>query len=132
MVRLEKISFDGGKKFDLQLSAALIAERKLGEIFATATIEKIELKTESWLWEQSGNICIEYACNGQPSGISATEADYWVHELRRDGETLVYLMFPIDRLRDLVTLARLQGRTRRGGDGQRQMMALIRLSDILG
>lgn len=130
-MRPQKIRFDGGKKFDLQLSAALIAERKLGEIFSAAKIEKIELKTESWLWEQSGNICIEYSCNNQPSGINATEADYWVHELRRDGDTLVYLMFPVERLRDLVALARLKGRTRRGGDGQRQMMALIPLADIL-
>jgi hypothetical protein len=27
----------------------------------------------------TGNICIELMCNGKPSGILATEADYWVH-----------------------------------------------------
>jgi hypothetical protein len=132
MSRLEKqIRFDGGSKFDLQLSAALIAERRLGDIFTTGQIEKIELKSESWLWEQSGNIAIEYARDGQPSGISVTEADYWVHELLRDGATVLYLMFPIDRLRDLVTRARLLGHWRKGGDGERTHMALIALADIL-
>jgi hypothetical protein len=43
---------------------------------------------------QTDNIAIEYRCDGKPSGISTTEADFWVHELLRDGQTLVYLMFP--------------------------------------
>ena len=51
----------------------------------------------------------------------------------RDGKTLAYIMFPIDRLRDLVTLARLKGEIRHnsGDDGQ-QTLALIPLADILG
>lgn len=130
MRRDDRITFDATKKFDLQLSQGLIAERKLAEIFTAKKIERIELKTESWLWERTGNICIEFSHNGQPSGISATDADYWVHELNRDG-TLCYLMFPVERLRDLVTRARLLGRCRRGGDGDRSLMALIPLSDIL-
>lgn len=132
MVRDEKIRFERGKKFDIQLSEALTAERKLGAIFEVGKIEKIELKTESWLWERSGNIAIEYASRGKLSGISTTEADYWVHELRRDGETLVYLMFPIERLRDLVAEARLAGRIRTAaGDDGEQHLALVRLNDIL-
>src|SRR5580692_11142434 len=95
----QKIKFNRGSKFDFQLSAALINERRLAEIFSAAKIEKIELKSETWLWERTGNICIEYRQNGRPSGIDATEADYWVHELRRNGATLCYLMFPTERLK---------------------------------
>jgi hypothetical protein len=121
-----------GSKFDLQLSAALICERKLGEIFETGSIEKIELKSETWQWEQTGNICIEYACNGKPSGIAITEAGYWVHELRRADDTLVYLMFPIDRLKKLCREAYARGDKRDGaGDGQKFSVILLKLRDIL-
>ena len=108
----EKIAYNSGIKFDLQLSNALVRERALGEIFEGAKLEKIELKSETWQWEQSGNICIEYANGGKPSGIAATDADLWVHELRRDGETLCWLMFPIERLKQLARQAYAAGRVR--------------------
>jgi hypothetical protein len=128
----QKIKFNRGSKFDFQLSAALINERRLAEIFSAAKIEKIELKSETWLWERTGNICIEYRQNGRPSGIDATEADYWVHELRRAERTLCYLMFPIERLRELARAAYADGHYReRGGDGGRFGNILIPLSEIL-
>src|SRR4029077_9138132 len=115
-----KVTFNHGNKFDIQLSGALINERTLAEIFTAAKIEKIELKSETWQWEQTGNICIEYRQNGQPSGIAVTEADYWVHELRRDDRTLCYLMFPIERLKELARDAYRTGNYHEGGgDGGR-------------
>jgi hypothetical protein len=127
-----KIAFSRSNKFDLQLSDALRNERRLAEIFAAAKIEKIELKSETWQWERTGNICIEYRQNGEPSGIAVTEADYWVHELRRDGATLCYLMFPIDRLKALARQAYAAGRFREaGGDGGRFCNVLIPLTWIL-
>jgi hypothetical protein len=128
----DKISFNGGNKFDLQLSSALINERRLAEIFTVAKIEKIELKSETWQWEQTGNICIEYRQNGAPSGIAVTEADYWVHELRRDDQTLCYLMFPIERLKELARKAYAEGHKHEGGgDGGRFCNILIPLSWVL-
>ncbi len=128
---MEKITFNRDAKFDIQLSRALVDERRLGEIFSTAKIEKIELKSESYLWEQTGNICIEFRCDGKPSGIATTEADYWVHELKRDGQTLAYLMFPIERLKQLARDKHREGSRRRGGDGRRFDVVLIPLRDIL-
>jgi len=126
------VTFSRSNKFDLQLSAALINERRLAAIFAAAKIEKIELKSETWQWEQTGNICIEYRQNGSPSGIAVCEADYWVHELRRDGETLCYLMFPLERLKVLARRAHAAGRYRvGGGDGGRFCNVLIPLREIL-
>jgi hypothetical protein len=127
-----KITFNRDRKFDLQLSDALIAEQRLGEIFAGAKIEKIELKTETWQWEQTGNICIEYRQNGQPSGIATTEADFWVHELRRDGQTLLYLMIPVLRLKEICRDAIRKGRARaNAGDGGRFDVILLPLRELL-
>ena len=129
MSERQKIQFNRDHKFDLQLDAALINERRLADTFSAAKIEEIELKTETWLWERTGNICVEYRQNGRASGIAATEADYWVHELRRDGKTLCYLMFPTERLKHLALVA---GRYHeRGGDGGRFSNILIPLSEIL-
>lgn len=128
----DKIVINRDRKFDLQLSQALINERRLAEIFEQGRIEKIELKSETWQWEQTGNICIEFRCDGRPSGISTTEADYWVHELRRDDETLLYLMFPVDRLKRLAREAYKRGRWRSGaGDDGRFDVVLLKLTDIL-
>jgi hypothetical protein len=125
----QKIKFNRDRKFDLQLSAALVNERRLAEIFTAAKIEKIELKSESWLWERTKNICVEYRQNGQPSGIAVSEADYWVHELRRDDKTLCYLMFPTERLKELAWFV---GRHHQGGgDSGRFDNILIPLSEIL-
>jgi hypothetical protein len=127
-----RVTFNRDDKFDIQLSDALINERRLAEIFAYRRIGSVELKSETWLWEQTGNICIEYQQNGRPSGIATTEADYWVHELRRDGRTLVYLMFPIDRLKELARDHYKLGHYHEGGgDGGQFCNVLIPLSEIL-
>jgi len=128
----EGVFHSQSEKFDFQLSEAIINERRLAEIFAAKRIEKIELKSESVQWEDTRNICIEYARDGKPSGISVTTADYWVHELKRDGQTLVYLMFPIERLKELCRDAAKRGWLRHNaGDGGRQSVILLRLWDIL-
>lgn len=121
-----------GSKFDLQFAQALIDERRLAQVFSGAKIERVELKSETWQWEQTGNICIEFRQNGKPSGIAVTTADFWVHELKRDGFTLLYLMIPVPRLKELAREAYRAGRWRRGvGDGGRMDVVLLRLSDLL-
>jgi hypothetical protein len=125
----EKISFNRDRKFDLQLSEALLRESVLAELLGNG---RIELKSETWQWEQTGNICIEYQCDGLPSGISTTQADVWVHELRRDGATLVYLMFPVNRLKELAREHFRRGHFRtNAGDGGRFSVILIPLREIL-
>jgi hypothetical protein len=133
----EKVAFNRDNKFDLQLSASLIRERALGHIFRHAIFDgthpvKVELKSETWQWEQTGNICIEFRQNGRPSGIAVTDAHVWVHELRRDSKTLCWLMFPIERILELARDAYRQGRKHEGGgDGGRFCNVLIPLREIL-
>lgn len=120
------------KKFDVQLSQALINERRLYEIFAEGVLEKLELKSETHQWEETGNICIEWRCRGELSGIAATEATGWVHELKRNGETLVYLVFPTERLKDLFRASWNAGLRRYGvGDNKQSDVVLIPLKEIL-
>lgn len=127
----DKIKFNRDDKYDIQLDAALVAERRLAETYATEKFEKIELKTEKWLWRRTGNIAIEYRRNGQPSGISVTQADHWVHQCRSDdGATAFSLTFPVPRLKVLCRAAIKAGRTRRGGDDNLSDMVILRLRDL--
>jgi len=66
------------KKFDLDLQYGSIREDKIADML---TNKKIEVKSERDIWQKSGNICIEYESWGKPSGIRATESDYWFHNL---------------------------------------------------
>jgi hypothetical protein len=131
-VSLDSVTYNDDGKFDLQLSQALVNERRLGEVFKNAKIERLELKSETYQWEQTGNICIEFRQNGKPSGIATTDADFWVHDLTRDGSTLLYLMIPIERLKELARVAFKAGKWRsNAGDGGRFDVVLLSLRDLL-
>ena len=112
------------EKFDLQLRRGLDAETDLGEILCD---KRIELKTESHIWEKTGNICVEIRNNGKRSGLAATEADHWVHELRDEqNRTLIYMILPMWRLRELAKRAWKEGRVRENsGDGGRSTVILV-------
>ena len=128
--KLQKTKFSdvsNRSKFDIQLSQALINERRLANVFENG---KIEVKSESYLWERTRNSCIEYEQNGKPSGIAITEAEHWIHELLlQDGSVHVRLMLPVPRLKELCRRAYAEGRYRKNaGDGGRFSVYLIPLT----
>ncbi len=119
------------KKYDfiVQLNDAQTAENKLQSDLAGKTVE---LKTERNLWHDTGNIVIEYKSYGKPSGIAATQADYWAHELRtKDDKPLAYIMIPLGVLRKLSNQLVLEkGSARIGGENKQQEMLLLKLSEL--
>jgi hypothetical protein len=62
---------------------------------------KIEVKTERDWWAKTGNIAIEVECWGKPSGLSKTEADYWVHILSIGKEDYCKLIFDVPKLKKI-------------------------------
>ena len=64
------------KKFDIDLKFGSIREDKVAEMLCN---KRIEVKSERGMWMDTGNIAIEYESYGKPSGIEATESDYWFH-----------------------------------------------------
>jgi len=61
--------------------------------------DKLEVKTEDGIWKKTGNMAIEYECNGVPSGIMTTKADWWEHWFTKDGEPFFSITFPVKRLK---------------------------------
>jgi len=127
---VEGVTFNRDWKYDFQLSQALIDELELAKLLGEG---RVELKTESYLWERTGNICIEYMCDGKPSGIATTQANAWVHQLKRQDGTTIYLMFPVEQLKEETRKAIRAGHFRHNaGDGGRFSVALISLAELLG
>ena len=68
--------------------------------------KKIEIKTERDWWKKTGNIAIEYECNGKPSGIDKTESDFWIQILSLGVDNYCKLIFEVPRLKRIVEKGR--------------------------
>ena len=114
------------KKFDIDLAYGTIREEKIADMM---TNKKIEVKSEKDLWQKSGNICIEYESYGKPSGIRATESDYWFHNLCVGDNEFCTLVFKTDVLKTIVDKVNTF-RTASGGDHNASKMFLVSLQKL--
>ena len=114
------------KKFDLDLTYGEIREEKIAEML---TNKKVEVKSERDIWQNTGNICIEYECWNKPSGIRATESDYWFHNLCIGDEEYCTLVFKTDTLKKIVDKLDTF-KTVSGGDGNASRMFLVNLQKL--
>ena len=114
------------KKFDLDLQYGSIREDRIAEML---TNKKIEVKSERDVWKRTGNIAIEYQCYGKPSGINATEADYWFHNLCVGEDVYATLVFKTENLKKIIdSLERKVSVS--GGDHNASRMYLVSLQKL--
>lgn len=114
------------KKFDLDLQYGEVRESKIADMLQN---KKIEVKSERDLWQKTGNICIEYQSYGKPSGIDATESDYWFHNLCIGDDEYCTLVFNTATLKKIVK--RLDSfKTVSGGDHKASQMYLLNLQKL--
>ena len=93
------------------------------------TSKKIEVKSERGMWMKTGNICIEYQSYGKPSGIEATEADFWFHNLCIGEYIFCTLIFDVPKLKELVKkLDHIKSVS--GGDHNASRMYLVSLNKL--
>jgi|TARA_Y100000389_G_C16961676_1_gene271358 hypothetical protein len=114
------------KKFDIDLAYGTVREEKIAEML---TDKKIEVKSEKDMWQKTGNICIEYESWGKPSGIKATEADYWFHNLCVGDNEFCTLVFKTDVLKTIVDKLDTF-KTVAGGDHKASKMFLVNLQKL--
>jgi hypothetical protein len=114
------------KKFDIDLTYGTIREEKIADM---PTNKKIEVKSEKDLWQNTGNICVEYESYGKPSGIRATESDYWFHNLCVGDNEFCTLVFKTDVLKTIVDKLDTF-RTVSGGDHKASKMFLVNLQKL--
>jgi len=114
------------KKFDLDLEYGEIREDKIKDMLQN---KKIEVKSERGMWMHTGNIAIEYECYNKPSGIKATESDYWFHNLCVGDKEFCTLVFDTDMLKLIID--KLDNfKTVSGGDHNASKMYLVNLQKL--
>ena len=116
--------------FDIDLDFGQIYEEKIRKIFQGKG--GIEVKTERDMWKRTGNIAIEVSYRGSPSGLSSTNADWWVHILSDNGEIDTAFMFEVSRLRKKIRrlVSRKEARIVMGGDTNESKIVLVPISKL--
>lgn len=87
-------------KFDIDLKYGQEREQKVASLL-DADKNKIEVKTERDWWFKTGNIAIEVECWGKPSGLSVTQADWWIHILAKGDKDYCKLIFDVPQLKEI-------------------------------
>lgn len=114
------------KKFDLDLEYGQVREKMVADMLQD---KKIEVKSERGMWMRTGNIAIEYESYGKPSGIAATEADYWFHNLCMDDEVYATLVFKTDHLKKIINNLDYV-KSVNGGDNWASKMYLLNIQKL--
>tara|TARA_R100000781_G_scaffold50798_1_gene33573 strand:+ start:638 stop:1048 length:411 start_codon:yes stop_codon:yes gene_type:complete len=114
------------KKFDIDLAYGKVREDLVKDMLQD---KKIEVKSERDVWKRTGNIAIEYECYGKPSGINATEADYWFHNLCVGEDVYATLVFKTENLKKILDSLERKVSVN-GGDHNASRMYLISLQKL--
>ena len=89
---------------------------------------KYEIKADR-LSYKTGNVCIEIAYKGQPSGITSTASDYWGYFVIKSEGYDLYLI-PTDELKQMIFSKPSKYKSIRGGDGRNSDLVLISLKEL--
>jgi|TARA_X000001388_G_C2189443_1_gene106914 uncharacterized ubiquitin-like protein YukD len=119
-------SISNRKKFDLDLEYGKVREQMVADMLQD---KKIEVKSERGMWMRTGNIAIEYECYGKPSGIAATESDYWFHNLCIEDEVFATLVFDTNSLKRIIDNLDYK-KSVSGGDNKAARMYLLNLQKL--
>ena len=114
------------KKFDIDLEYGKVREKQVADMLQD---KKIEVKSERDVWQKTGNIAIEYECYGKPSGINATESDYWFHNLCIGDETFATIVCDTQSLKRIISILDSK-RSVSGGDNNAARMYLLNLQKL--
>jgi len=88
----------------------------------------ISIEMKSDYMGYTGNFALEFESRGKPSGISVTQASYWLNWFKYKDKPNVAWMFPVSALRKMIS-DELYHRTVSGGDvGSNTKMYLFKHS----
>lgn len=86
---------------------------------------KIEVKADR-LSYHTNNIAIEFECFDNPSGISISEADYYIYFIIKPNNEYTVYKFKTDELKDIIKNCRIVS----GGDMKASKMYLLNVNKI--
>tara|TARA_Y100001963_G_scaffold159075_1_gene261185 strand:- start:1674 stop:2099 length:426 start_codon:yes stop_codon:yes gene_type:complete len=122
---------DYTSKFDIDLKFGEEFEYSLARILS---IGKIEVKTERDQWKKTGNIAIELMNQGNKSGLSITEAEWWAQILTLKGEIKSIILMPVKALKRRLKQLVKENKAKiiMGGDDMASELVLVPIKEIHG
>tara|TARA_R100000664_G_scaffold16668_1_gene25476 strand:+ start:1310 stop:1741 length:432 start_codon:yes stop_codon:yes gene_type:complete len=124
--------FNDDFKFDIDLGFGQEMESRLQRVLANKGL--LEIKTERDRWKQTGNFAIEVAFKGNPSGLSKTQADFWLHAFYdSDTDEICFsFLLPVSKLKKIIErmLELNQIKTVHGGDRMDSKLLLVPIHDF--
>ena len=116
--------------FDIDLDFGKKGEEWVVKLFEGNT--KVEVKTERGIWQETGNIAIEIKYKNNPSGLSATDAETWIHLLESDGKILGGFLLPVPYFKKRIKKLFNSGKVRviKGGDNNDSTIILVPINLI--
>lgn len=129
--------FNNNKDFDFDLARGVQSEHSLANILGISK-DKVEVKSEFNFWQKSGNICIELAYKGNPSGLKSTKAKYWAHRFMLGKDICVgQWITPVKVLKQIVRIFISENKNRKSviikmlGDNRQSRCVLIPMSEFI-
>ena len=113
-------------KFDIDLQYGKVRGEAVAEMLQD---KKIEVKSERNVWQKTGNIAINYESDGKPSGINATESDFWFHNLCIGKDIFATIVFDTKNLRRIISNLDYK-KSVSGGDHNASRMYLLNLQKL--
>ena len=125
--------YNSNNKFDVDLQYGQEGERWLTWLGTDQA--KVEVKTERDAWAETGNAVFEYSSRGKPSGVSVTEADYWLHNFKQKDQTVMCFMFRVTELKEFLRLVfvnpnKYGARICNGGDDNTSSVIIVPISQL--
>ncbi len=109
--------------FDYDLEWGEKAESWVKEMFSGGF--KVEVKCDN-IAHATKNIFIEIYCNGKPSGISTTEANYWIYKIEKSD---IAVIISTDKLKKIIKDS-FRGKFTKGGDNNTSEGILIPIKTL--
>lgn len=115
-------------RFDLDVKFGDKAEHWVGLLGSEA---RLEVKSDR-LWHKTGNMFLEVARDGKPSGLATSESEYLVYVLWKDSGAKSAMVFDLPHLLQVLSSMFNQGEIRKikGGDGERTEGYLLPLDKV--
>lgn len=115
------MNYNSDFKYDLKLG--VIGEKYVGDLFSN---KKLEVKTD-YQAHRTGNVFVEYESRNKKSGVSTTEADFYVFILSNDHIIFV----SVNKLKQLCRMYINTKRDIKGGDNNTSKGILLPIEDLI-
>jgi hypothetical protein len=111
--------------FTHDLDFGTVGEDWVNDIFTSG--KKVEVKTDR-LAHKTGNVFIEYESRGKPSGVSTSDAHYWIYII---DESKSAIILDVNILKDKLRKFHKEGRyLMNGGDNDTSKGFLIPIHEL--